>query len=62
MRQMMLEDLIEKDIEEYGLLKITDKGHAFSQEPYSITMSLNHQFEEEGGDDDEVSCGSTGFC
>ena len=55
MRQMMLEDLIEKDIEEYGLLKITDKGHAFLQEPYSITMSLNHQFEEEGGDEDEVA-------
>ncbi|ACU58273.1 DNA helicase RecQ [Chitinophaga pinensis] len=57
-RQMMLEDLIEKDIEEYGLLKITDKGHAFLQEPYSIMVSLNHQFEEDGGDEDEVAAES----
>lgn len=54
-RQMMLEDLIEKDIEEYGLLKITEKGHQFLKEPYSIMVSLNHQFEEEGGDDDDVA-------
>jgi ATP-dependent DNA helicase RecQ len=54
-RQMMLEDLIEKDIEEYGLLKITEKGHEFLKVPYSIMVSLNHQFEEEGGEDDEVA-------
>jgi ATP-dependent DNA helicase RecQ len=54
-RQMMLEDLIEKDIEEYGLLKITEKGHNFLKTPYSILVSLNHQFEEEGGDDEEIA-------
>jgi len=53
-RQMMLEGLIEKDIEEYGLLKVTDKGAKFLKKPYSIMVSLNHQFDEEGGDDDEV--------
>lgn len=52
-RQMMLEGLIEKDIEEYGLLKITDKGNKFLKKPYSIMVSLNHQFDEEGGDDDD---------
>lgn len=52
-RQMMLEGLIEKDIEEYGLLKIMDKGHKFLKKPYSIMVSLNHQFEEDGGDDEE---------
>jgi ATP-dependent DNA helicase RecQ len=55
LRQMMLEDLIEKDIEEYGLLKITEKGHSFLQEPYSIMVSLNHQFEEDGGEDEEMA-------
>jgi ATP-dependent DNA helicase RecQ len=54
-RQMMLEDLIAKDIEEYGLLKITDKGNQFLKEPYSIMVSLNHQFEEEGNEEDEVA-------
>jgi ATP-dependent DNA helicase RecQ len=54
-RQMMLEDLIEKDIEEYGLLKITEKGHTFLKEPYNIMVSLNHQFDEEAGEDEEVA-------
>lgn len=54
-RQMMLEDLIEKDIEEYGLLKITEKGHAFLKEPYNIMVSLNHQFDEEAGEEEEIA-------
>ncbi|HEY0611245.1 MAG TPA: DNA helicase RecQ, partial [Chitinophaga sp.] len=54
-RQMMLEGLIEKDIEEYGLLKVQEKGNKFLKKPYSIMVSLNHQFDEEGGDDDDVA-------
>jgi ATP-dependent DNA helicase RecQ len=54
-RQMMLEGLIEKDIEEYGLLKVQEKGNKFLKKPYSIMVSLNHQFDEDGGDDDEVA-------
>ncbi len=55
-RQMMLEGLIEKDIEEYGLLKITEKAEKFLKKPYSIKVALSHQFEEDGGgaDEDEV--------
>ncbi|NLR78928.1 DNA helicase RecQ [Chitinophaga eiseniae] len=53
MRQMMLEGLIEKDIEEYGLLKVTDKGTKFLKKPYSIMVALNHQFDEDAVDDEE---------
>lgn len=52
-RQMMLEGLIEKDIEEYGLLKIMEKGRKFIKKPFSIWVALNHQFEEEGSLDEE---------
>ncbi len=52
-RQMMLEHLVEKDIEEYGLLKITEKGRKFLKKPYPFKMVLNHHFEEDGSDDDE---------
>lgn len=45
-RQMMLEGMIRKDIEEYGLLKITEKGHKFLKKPYSIMVALNHNYEE----------------
>jgi len=54
-RQMMLEGMIRKDIEEYGLLKITDKGNKFHKKPYSIMVALNHQYEETVGDDDEAT-------
>ena len=57
-RQMMLEHLVEKDIEEYGLLKITDKGRKFLKKPYPFKMVLNHQFEEEGQEDNEAGGGT----
>ena len=57
LRQMMVEGLIRKDIEEYGLLKLTDKGKAFLKKPYSIKLSLNHKFEDADGDDDDASAG-----
>ncbi len=50
---MMLEGLIEKDIEEYGLLKITEKGRKFMKKPYLIHVALNHQFEEEVAEEEE---------
>ncbi len=56
-RQMMLEGLVRKDIEEYGLLKITDKGRKFLKKPFSIMVSLNHQYEEPTGDDDDTNAG-----
>lgn len=53
MRQMMLEGLIEKDIEEYGLLKVTNKGTQFLKKPYSIMVALNHQFDADAMDDED---------
>jgi ATP-dependent DNA helicase RecQ len=59
-RQMMLEGLVRKDIEEYGLLKITDKGHKFLKKPFSIMVVLNHNYEDADGDDEEIASGSGG--
>jgi ATP-dependent DNA helicase RecQ len=59
-RQMMLEGMIRKDIEEYGLLKITDKGRKFLKKPYSIMVALNHQYEDATADDDEIAAGNSG--
>ena len=55
MRQMMLDRLIQKDIEEYGVLKITKKGLAFLKKPTSFKIILNNLFEEADGDDDEAA-------
>jgi ATP-dependent DNA helicase RecQ len=53
LRQMLLEDLIVKDIEEYGLLKFTRKGIFFLKKPTSFKIALNNLFEEVAGDDEE---------
>jgi ATP-dependent DNA helicase RecQ len=55
MRQMILERLIQKDIEEYGVLKITKKGQAFIKKPSSFKIVLNNLFEDADADDDEVA-------
>ena len=41
-RQMLLEGLLKKDIEEYGVLKITKKGEAFLKKPKSFKIVLNN--------------------
>jgi ATP-dependent DNA helicase RecQ len=52
-RQAMLETMIEKDIEEYGLLKLTEKGKKYLKKPASFKIVLNHVFDDTNADDDE---------
>ncbi|MEN0004281.1 MAG: ATP-dependent DNA helicase RecQ [Bacteroidota bacterium] len=46
-RRALLNNLIYKDIETYGLLKMTDKGRAFIAAPEVIEMPLNHNYDIE---------------
>ena len=59
-RQMLLESLLSKDIEDYGVLKITKGGEAFSKKPRSFKIVLNNLYEEANADDDEGSEAATG--
>lgn len=43
-RQAILLDLIYKEIEQYGLLKLTDKGRDFIKKPESVMIPLNRDF------------------
>jgi ATP-dependent DNA helicase RecQ len=52
-RQLLLEGLLEKDIEEYGVLKITKKGNDFLKKPKSFRMVLSNVYEEAYADDEE---------
>lgn len=52
-RQMLLESLLEKDIEEYGVLKMGSKGEKFMKKPSSFKIVLNNQFEDANEDDEE---------
>jgi ATP-dependent DNA helicase RecQ len=58
-RQMLLENLIRKDIEEYGLLKMTDKGEKFLKKPTSFKIVMNNLFEEANADDEEGENGGS---
>lgn len=52
-RQLLLEGLLSKDIEEYGVLKFTKKGEAFLKKPKSFRVVLNHLYDEANADDEE---------
>ncbi|RYY90189.1 MAG: DNA helicase RecQ [Chitinophagaceae bacterium] len=52
-RQLLLEGILQKDIEEYGVLKITTKGRDFIKKPKSFKIVLNNLFEDALADDDE---------
>jgi len=59
-RQMLLANIIRKDIEEYGLLKFTEAGVKFLKKPASFKIVLNNLFEEANEDDDESEGSSAG--
>ena len=45
LRHALLNDLLYKDIETYGLLKLNKAGIAFIQKPRSMQIPINHNFE-----------------
>ena len=45
-RQAMIAAMLEKDIENYGHLKITPKGNDFLEAPYSVDLYKDHDFEK----------------
>jgi ATP-dependent DNA helicase RecQ len=46
----MMIGLIDKDIEQYGILKLNDKSHAFAKKPTKVEVALNHNYEEEANE------------
>jgi ATP-dependent DNA helicase RecQ len=45
-RQVLVAGLLVKDIETYGILKVTDKGLDYIQHPGSFMMSEDHEYSE----------------
>jgi len=58
-RQGLIAGYIDKEIENYGLLKVTEKGHDFIKHPVKFMMTENHHYEEEE-ETDYANGGSTG--
>ena len=55
-RQALINKLLNKDIENYGLLGLTPKGHQFLENPQSFMLNEDHDYTET--DDEEASFGA----
>lgn len=50
LRQVLVAGLLKKDIETYGVVKITGKGEEFLKKPQSFMMTEDHIYNAEGND------------
>lgn len=56
-RQCIIEDLLSKDIEDYGVIKVTPAGEAFTKEPFPIEVIRDHTYNPE--DEEYMSGGNS---
>ncbi|MCR9081199.1 DNA helicase RecQ [Algoriphagus sp. NF] len=64
LRQALVFNFLEKDIENYGTLKVSEKGKAFLEAPYSVDFFKDHDFEREMENEQpevEVSSGGVAY-
>ena len=57
-RQSLIQRLLVKDIDNYGLLKITPEGKKFLKKPYSIMLVQDHDYENPDDEDFFAEAGS----
>lgn len=51
LRQALIEKLLSKDIENYGTLRVTSEGKKFLENPKSVKVSRDHDFENPSEDE-----------
>ncbi len=52
-RQALVLDYVIKDIETYGVLKLSDSGRAFLKKPHSLMLTKDHDYTGDANDDEE---------
>ncbi len=57
-RHAMINNLIYKEIEQFGLLKVSDAGREYIKNPYPLQITINHDFEEGDYDIDDEKGGT----
>ncbi len=60
LRQALIARLITKDIENYGLLKMTQAGHDYIKKPFSIMLTQDHDFDIAPEEGDATGGGGAG--
>ncbi len=59
-RQCLIAGLIHKEVENYGVLKVTKKGKEFIENPHSFMLIKEHEYEGDDDDDAIISGGGGG--
>ena len=54
-RHALINEFIRKDIETYGVLKLTPFGHEFIEDPFEVKIPLNQNYDSQEIDLDEAS-------
>lgn len=57
-RHAMINNLIYKEIEQFGLLKVSEAGRDYIKNPYPLQITINHDFEEGDYDIDDEKGGT----
>ncbi|MCH7512905.1 MAG: DNA helicase RecQ [Bacteroidetes bacterium] len=52
LRQSLLLEFLEKDIDYIGVLKVTEKGDSFIREPFDIQLTKDHDFSDLGEEEE----------
>ncbi len=54
LREALFEKLLVKEIEMYGVLKLTPAGHKFIKKPYDISVACDHDYGSGAVEDDDL--------
>ncbi len=57
-RQALLYDFLEKDVDNIGILKMSDRGEKFLQRPAPITFAKDHDYENTESEEDDPDAGA----
>jgi ATP-dependent DNA helicase RecQ len=60
LRQSLIQRLVFKDIENYGLLKLSEKGKEYLKNPYSIMLTEDHDYDIVSDEETTSGGGGTG--
>ncbi len=58
-RHAIMNNLAYKEIEEFGILKVTEKGREYIRSPYPIQITINHNYDDGGAYDFDEEKGGT---
>ncbi|MEY4954579.1 MAG: hypothetical protein RI981_664 [Bacteroidota bacterium] len=64
-KQVLIYDLLTKDIENYGVLHLTEKGEAYLKDSHPLTFSRDHDYEQEAitaeNDEENAAIGAKAY-